>query len=824
MVYLVGGCNTARFEEATVFYEDITSLDLETGQVNHISPSGGVKRALAGHSASLVGKTIFVSGGEGPKRARSKDLWALDLDKWAWSQLQTIPYQIPLQLHQSVASSRIEVLFLAEHKDHFAFSFNYDIVAHEWRKIPHQQQAHPPFRTGYSATRIRHNVYLFGGRSRSGTLLHDLWVYNLHLHTWEELHLPGTLPSPRHLHSASVVDETLLLVGGLGPDGRPLEEPFFYGLDTKAQVWYAYRTTVTIYPRLYAHCLFSYRSQRVLFLCGGHPSSSVLKVSLPVDSSGALPEESTTRGGDEGEAEPESMMRTSRVFHLGRRALNLGTVMRRPSTVPPSASSLFLDSSQEDVGPTSPTSSDSSSHSLHSLPAHRLLEHAAVLGDHTSTFSEDSLHLVQLLLSFLDDRRALTQEKQELVLALCEELKLYLEARPAFLCDMGRLRRQHEKLQHAHRFLPTKFPYQYWQNIAVAHDYQSTLPSDLPTWDPAAQKRYRIFDELVQTETLYVRDLAIVIGLFMRPLQNEFQDLVTSYECATLFQNVESLLDLHQRLLAQLQALQGARGEEQDVGGVFLAFLEELRSKYNTYGANQVAAQDAYTRMIGASPDFESFCNLCTKLPETKAMPIDSYFIKPIQRICRYSLLLKELSHSTPIHWTTALKIQEAKAAIDEVVGRVNDFKRRNDNLMELLEIQNRFRGLDDPDIMRIPKMIFVQMGEMKGLLPDSRRTKSISLFLFEGLLLVAQHKRKGLQKIARLTPAQWATSLAPDSRLGKTAFFLHDQSSSHTVYELAPLTVEERDRWMVILYARPIPPPRRLPISVSPPSSSSSS
>ena len=61
---------------------------------------------------------------------------------------------------------------------------------------------------------------------------------------------------------------------------------------------------------------------------------------------------------------------------------------------------------------------------------------------------------------------------------------------------------------------------------------------------------------------------------------------------------------------------------------------------YTTYCANQPKALSALDR-LSKTPAFAEFLQESLLNPETRALTLFSFLIKPIQRICKYPLLLR---------------------------------------------------------------------------------------------------------------------------------------------------------------------------------------
>merc|ERR1712032_1264079 len=77
--------------------------------------------------------------------------------------------------------------------------------------------------------------------------------------------------------------------------------------------------------------------------------------------------------------------------------------------------------------------------------------------------------------------------------------------------------------------------------------------------------------------------------------------------------------------------------------------------------------------------------------PYCRNLNLFSFLIKPVQRLCKYPLLLKAiLEHSNEDH-PDYQNLIKAKQEIEVVVDYVNKKKKDAENLQTLLEIQNSF-------------------------------------------------------------------------------------------------------------------------------------
>ena len=72
----------------------------------------------------------------------------------------------------------------------------------------------------------------FGGGS-PGKRYNDTWSFDVSTGKWTELRCTGCVPSPRHRHTASLIDDIMYVFGGRGVDGRVLDDLIALKLSSK---------------------------------------------------------------------------------------------------------------------------------------------------------------------------------------------------------------------------------------------------------------------------------------------------------------------------------------------------------------------------------------------------------------------------------------------------------------------------------------------------------------------------------------------------------------------------------------------------------------
>ncbi|KAI3640821.1 hypothetical protein MIR68_001699 [Amoeboaphelidium protococcarum] len=86
------------------------------------------------------------------------------------------------------------------------------------------------------------------------------------------------------------------------------------------------------------------------------------------------------------------------------------------------------------------------------------------------------------------------------------------------------------------------------------------------------------------------------------------------------------------------------------------------------------------------------FLQYCSFRPECKNLDIFSFLIKPIQRLCKYPLLLKEILKVTSESHPDYKLLNEAMALVEKVVGEVNERKRFHEGQQtRIVDLRKKF-------------------------------------------------------------------------------------------------------------------------------------
>ncbi|KRZ17746.1 Triple functional domain protein [Trichinella zimbabwensis] len=151
----------------------------------------------------------------------------------------------------------------------------------------------------------------------------------------------------------------------------------------------------------------------------------------------------------------------------------------------------------------------------------------------------------------------------------------------------------------------------------------------------SAKRKDFIMAELLQTERVYVNDLDVCIRSYMESMITE-PNVPASIagKQDVIFLNLKQIHDFHSKIF--LQELEKYESLPEDVGHCFVTWAEKFQM-YVSYCRLKPNSNNLVTQS-----DASLFFDEVQKL-RGLSLPLAAYLIKPVQRITKYQLLLKDL-------------------------------------------------------------------------------------------------------------------------------------------------------------------------------------
>eukprot|EP00063_Salmo_salar_P045312 XP_014020147.1 PREDICTED: guanine nucleotide exchange factor DBS-like isoform X8 [Salmo salar] len=246
--------------------------------------------------------------------------------------------------------------------------------------------------------------------------------------------------------------------------------------------------------------------------------------------------------------------------------------------------------------------------------------------------------------------------------------------------------------------------------------------------------RQHVMNELLETERAYVEELLCVLQGYASEMDNpamaNLMPIPLQNKKDVLFGNMPEIYHFHKTTF--LRELEEYEDRPELVGRCFLERMTDLQI-YEKYCQNKPRSESLWRQCSDCS-----FFQECQKKLEHK-LGLDSYLLKPVQRITKYQLLLKELlKYSKGCEGSEAL--QEALTSILGILKAVNDS-------MHLIAITGYDGNMGDLGRLLMQGSFSVWTEHKKGhaKVKDLARFKPMQrhLFLHEKALLFCKRREE---------------------------------------------------------------------------------
>ncbi|XP_067266679.1 kalirin isoform X3 [Chanodichthys erythropterus] len=232
----------------------------------------------------------------------------------------------------------------------------------------------------------------------------------------------------------------------------------------------------------------------------------------------------------------------------------------------------------------------------------------------------------------------------------------------------------------------------------------------------SARKKEFIIAELLQTEKAYVRDLHECLETYLWEMTNGVEEIPSGIANKEhiIFGNIQEIYDFHNNIF--VKELINYEQLPEDVGHCFVTWADKFNI-YVTYCKNKPDSSQLILEHAGSFfDDIQKRHGL--------ANSISSYLIKPVQRITKYQLLLKELLSCC----------EEGKGEIKDGLEVMLSVPKRANDAMHVSMLEGFDENLDVQGELILQDTF--QVWDPKSLI---RKGRDRHLFLFEISLIFSK-------------------------------------------------------------------------------------
>ncbi|XP_005727257.1 FERM, RhoGEF and pleckstrin domain-containing protein 2 isoform X2 [Pundamilia nyererei] len=249
-------------------------------------------------------------------------------------------------------------------------------------------------------------------------------------------------------------------------------------------------------------------------------------------------------------------------------------------------------------------------------------------------------------------------------------------------------------------------------------------------------KAYFIAKEILTTERTYLKDLEVITVWFRSAVIKE--NAMPEGLMTLLFSNIDPIYEFHRGFLKELDqrlALWEGRsnahvkGDYQRIGDVMLknmCALKEFTSYLQKHDEVLTELEKASKRLKKLETVYKEF-----ELQKVCYLPLNTFLLKPIQRLMHYKLILERLcKHYSPAHRDYD-DCKEALKEVAEIATQLQSSLIRLENFQKLTELQRDLIGIEN---LTAPGREFIREGCLYKLTKKGLQQRMF--FLFSDMLL----------------------------------------------------------------------------------------
>ncbi|CAO0801419.1 unnamed protein product [Mucor circinelloides] len=283
------------------------------------------------------------------------------------------------------------------------------------------------------------------------------------------------------------------------------------------------------------------------------------------------------------------------------------------------------------------------------------------------------------------------------------------------------------------------------------------------------RKKMHAIEELLQTERDYVQDLSYLVQVCLQVLSR--QSWISSDHKSTIIRNSHAILSFHKQFIISYTTFSVYDDNWSCIAKTFLDQIGQF-SLYKHY-CDLHAEAWTLTSEYRDRPEWACFLKDCTILDsysipplnlnttlseqqQAKKLHFEDYLIKPVQRICRYQLLIKEIIRYTSPQTAEYDLWNSVLIEMQDIVGEIDNLKLQR----EMKERTDRFIERLDGD-WRISKRHVSQLGNLllagaieitySALGQSVSKPRYLGCFIFQTYIIMVRPK-----KVTSYEPKHW--------------------------------------------------------------------
>ncbi|KAJ3827567.1 hypothetical protein F5880DRAFT_1609212 [Lentinula raphanica] len=261
---------------------------------------------------------------------------------------------------------------------------------------------------------------------------------------------------------------------------------------------------------------------------------------------------------------------------------------------------------------------------------------------------------------------------------------------------------------------------------------------------PNERKRQEAIFELIATENAYVHDLQLIVEVFYSKLL----PLLDRKAIVVIFANIEDILLTNITFMSSLEERQKeCRLYIDRIGDVLQNYMSSM-GVYMEYCVNQANAIKVLQDIRDSNAEVALQLQRIREGPASRSLDLSSYLLIPMQRITRYPLLIRQISHYTS-PGEEKDSIERSIEIAQKILNHINETIRYQEGQETLKRIsQHLWIGQGRLDLTAPTRHMGTRKLLKEGTLTKAKSGRKLHAFLCSDILVLTDDKARNLYRM----------------------------------------------------------------------------
>ncbi|KAG1108731.1 hypothetical protein G6F42_015884 [Rhizopus arrhizus] len=256
----------------------------------------------------------------------------------------------------------------------------------------------------------------------------------------------------------------------------------------------------------------------------------------------------------------------------------------------------------------------------------------------------------------------------------------------------------------------------------------STLSKEVERND---EKRQFRIQEFIKTEKSYVDTLKTIVKHVVKPLRANMQQkncILNTFKCQKIFLNIDQIMEVNSDFLTDLLATTDNFGE--------MCQKHIIKFEcYRKYLLEQSEAQKLHAKEYKANQNYKRFLTKVKDHSDFKRKRLQDILVEPVQRISRYSMMLRDILQLTPKDHADYHGLVAACEKAREIATMADDDPTKTATLF-----LNLYQAIKDSpcSLINQKRSLIAHIDAIEIHRVTNKPTRAVSIFLFTDKILVA--------------------------------------------------------------------------------------